>query len=188
MLEQHTVTQEQKLAALHAHLVSILAQHENGGSWNVVKHVTGGMMGLESRYDFSAVFGKPVRWCRVVPVDQGPPVAATETMDVGNATIIVGHEYEVLIQYQWEETNAYSGSTQEQFNLMLWQDSQSAPGVLFDLTTRGALVLAGTDEIIELQAPEAIAIPSFPVSVFGGLEQDDDSVLVHHADFRITLT
>jgi hypothetical protein len=181
------VDQSTKLEKLKSHLETILAGHTNGGTWRVHEFVTRHLLGLQSAYDFREVMGDPVRWCRIVPVDQPESVEnIDDTRDIGNTGVLLTHEYEVIIQYEFQESDVFAGSTQAEFNDLLW--GRSPDGVLLSLSRVGGFTLAGTDAIIQVNAPDTIAIPSFPIVALDGTGDMDEGVLVHHVDFRIQLT
>jgi len=183
------VAQAVKLETLKTYIEGILANHTNGGVWRVNELVTKHLLGLESRYDFENVFGDPVRWCRIAPVDQPSAVDNVDDIrDVHNSSVLVTHEYEIIIQYQFQEDEAFTGSTTQEWYNLLW--GECPDGILTAFNTVGALeVDDGSGEIIQINKPESIALPSMPLVAFGSnLAGDGEQLLIHHVDFRVQLT
>ena len=182
-----TVDQAQKLEVLKAFLLEKLNDHANGGTWNIHEFVTAAALGMRSRYDFKSVFGSPVRWCRITPIDQTEDADnVNDVRSVFNETVMVNIEYEVIIEYEWQESNQYAGSTEQQFNDLLW--GRCPDGILYSLTTVGALRVPNSDEIIQVNEPDTIAKPSMPIQIYGGDAEHGSGVWVHHIDFRVQLT
>lgn len=182
-------SQAMKLETLKTYIAGILANHENGGTWNIEELVSRHLLGLESRLDFKGVFGNPIRWCRIAPVDQPEAVDNVDDLrDVGNSTVLVTHEYEVIIQYQFDEADAFAGSTTEEWYNVLW--GRCPDGLLTALNHVGALeVDDGSGDIIQVNKPDNIAMPSLPLVAFGSnLAGDGEQLLVHYIDFRVQLT
>ena len=169
-----------KMEWLRAKLTTLLDAH-GYATFNVHKFVTKAMLGMESTFDYKAVFGNPVAWCRIAPIDMERDTELTdEEEDIHGSTVLVGHTFSVLIQYEFIESNVYDGSSFDQWNKLLF--SRTPAGVLFELSTLGAEVVQD-DVIVQVEPPETIAIPEFPVAVYGAPEE----TFVHHCDFRVTL-
>jgi len=181
--EQHTLPMATKLEWLRAHLLALLDAHPHG-SWNVQKITTKAMIGMQSAYDFNAIYGDPVRWCRCAVVDQEElPQDVDTTDDVHGGQVLVSHVFSVILQFGFIESDVFAGSTTSNFYDVLW--SESPEGILFNLTTLGADVVEATGgQIVQIESPDEIAMPEFPVAIYG-VEED---TLVHHCDFRITIT
>jgi len=187
MSSPFTITLEAKLEWLRQKCAAILNAH-GYATFNVVKFVTKGMLDMESVYDFRSVFGDPVAWCRMAPIDQAD---ATQYGDddayaIAGGKVELSHTFAVLMQYQFTESNAYPASTQEQFNKLLW--GRTPAGLLVELSTVGAeevdeAIVGEAGHIVEVDRPETIAVPEFPIAIYGAQEE----TLVHHLDFRITL-
>ena len=184
-----TASQAVKLETLKNFIAGILAEHANGGTWRVDELVSQHLLGMESRFDFQDVFGKPIRWCRIAPVDQPDAVDNVDDLrDVMNSTVLVTHEYEIILQYQFEESNVFAGSTTEEWYDVLW--GRCPDGILTALNYIGALeVDDGSGDIIQVNKPNTLAMPSMPLVAYGSnLSGDGEQLLIHHADFRVQLT
>ncbi len=183
MNEQHTLLLATKLEWLRAHLLALL-NAQGFGTWNVSKFTTMAMIGMQSGFDFNAIYGKPVRWCRIAPIDQEElPQDVDNTDDIHGGQVLVSHVFSVIIQFGFTESDTFDGSTTANFYEVLW--AESPEGVLFNLTTLGASVVAGYGgQVVQIESPDEIAIPEFPVAVYGAKED----TIVHHCDFRITIT
>lgn len=182
-------SQAVKLQTLKTYVEGILANHTNGGTWRVNELVTAHLLGLQSRFDFKDVFGDPVRWCRMAPVDQPDAVDNVDDIrDVHNSTVLVTHEYEIILQYQFEEADAFPGSTTEEWYNVLW--GECPDGILTSFNHVGAILVDdGSGEIIQVNKPNTIALPTLPLVAFGSdLAGDGEQVLIHHVDFRVQLT
>ena len=189
MSDIFNTSQADKLQTLITYLTSLLASHANGGTWRVNELVTAHLLGLQSRYDFRDVFGDPVRWCRIAPVDQPDAVDNVDDIrDVHNSSVLVTHEYEIILQYEFQETNVFAGSTTQQWYNVLW--GECPDGILTALNTVGALEVSdGSGEIIQVNKPSSIALPTLPLAAYGSdLAGDGEQVLFHYVDFRIQLT
>jgi len=177
-----TIPLDEKMEWLRAKLKSLLDAH-GYATFNVHKFVTMGMLGLASNYDVKNVFGKPVAWCRIAPIDMEDNSEITDDeVDVGGSQVIQHHTFSVLIQYQFAESDSYDGSTFDQWNKLLFNQGP-APGVLKEFATLGAEVVGSENQVVQIERPESIAIPEYPVAFYA----TEDETLVHHCDFRITL-
>jgi len=188
-----TIPMEAKLEWLRQKCAAVLDAH-GYATFNVVKFITKAMLGMESVYDFQNVFcdrslSPPrVAWCRMAPIDQADATqyGNEDEYAITGGKVQISHTFAVLMEFEFTESDAYAGSTQEQFNMLLWGESPT--GLLTELSTVGAeevdeSIVGEAGHIVEVDRPETIAVPEFPVAVFASQPE----ALVHHLDFRITL-
>jgi hypothetical protein len=180
-----TLNADDKLEGVRSKIEELLTAH-NVGTPIVQKHVTGHMINQSSKYDFDQIFGKPVFWARVAPVDLVLQPTLENALEGGPGTgrLVEAIDYRVILQYQFEESDIYEGSTQQKFNdLLLGKDPK---GLLSYFNGAGGFEIfpgSGDSQVVETKPPASIVIPDFPVSAFGNRD-----LFVHYAEFTIIIT
>jgi len=180
-----TLNADDKLEGLRSKVEDLLTAH-NVGTPIVEKFVTGYMLGLESKYDFDAIFGNPVFWARVAPVDLvlQPTLEAPNEGGAGTGRLVEAIDYRILLQFQYEESDEYEGSTQQKFNNLLL--GKTPKGLLSYFNGVGGFEIfpaSGDSWVVEAKPPASIVIPDFPVSAFGNRD-----LFVHYAEFTVIIT
>lgn len=181
---------DEKLEGLRAKIETLLTAH-GVGTPIVSKRVTNyELFGMESMFDFDQIFGNPIFWARIAPVD----LVLQPTGEQPNAgwhgydKHVESIDFVVLLEFEYSEpaVDEYDGSTTQTFHNLLF--GQSPIGLLsyfngnggFKIAAAGSGDLGGT---VELKPPTQVIIPEFPISATG-----DRSKLVHYAEFRVTVT
>lgn len=180
-----TINAADKLEGVRAKVEELLLAH-SVGTPVVQKFVTAYMINQASKYDFDAIFGKPVFWARVAPIDLvlQPTLENALESGAGTARVAEAIEYRILLQYEYAEADEYEGSTQQKFDDLLW--GKSPRGLLTYFNGVGGWEVfpsSGDSQVVEAKPPASIVIPDFPVSAYGNRD-----LFVHYAEFTVIIT
>jgi len=129
--------------------------------------------GAVSARDRDRVMGSPHYYAEVLPAG-----APTETATTGGDATAVAHQFNVWLALQYEDTDRYEGSTQQEFNAIT--ESLRPNGVLPEL--RDTSVRDVDPFKVLYRDPTGVDIDIIPAGERGG--QLDR---IHYLEFNITL-
>lgn len=154
-------------------LVKTAAERHRPGLTIETHHRLASEPGVVSPRRRDEVMGSPHYYCEVLPVG-----APTEASAAGGRATSVAHEFNVWLALEYEESDTYEGSTQEEFDQII--SSLSPKGVLPELRETSTRDIAPFQ--VTYRDPTGVTEDIGPAGERGGsLDR------IHYLDFNITL-
>jgi len=165
-----------ELAEKQADLMDVIraaAERHRSGLTVERHHRIANEPGAVSARDRDRIMGSPHYYAEVLPT--GSP---TESETTGGDTTAVAHDFNVFFVFQYEDTDGYEGSTQEEFNAIT--ESLDPKGVLPELRSTSTRNIGSLP--VHYRNPTGNEMNIIPAGERGGsLDR------VHLLDFNITL-